>query len=56
MGGHGALTVALTHPDRYRRQRLLADRRTSQVRGESRRWAAISATTRQHGANMTPLR
>ena len=57
MGGHGALTVALRHPDRYRAASAFAPIvAPSQCRGASRRWAAISATTRRPGASMTRWR
>jgi len=44
MGGHGALTIALTFPDRYR------------AASAPRRWADTLATTRRHGDATTRLR
>ncbi len=61
MGGHGALTIALSHPDSLILiatappapfHRLQRPRRS---RGASRRWEAISETIEKHGASMIRL-
>ncbi len=57
MGGHGALTIALKNPDRYRSVSAFAPIvAPSQVPWARRRLRAISATTRRAGAPTTRSR
>ncbi len=58
MGGHGALTIGLSFPDRFRAVSAFAPivAPVAGAMGPGRRWQAISARTRRHGASMTRWR
>lgn len=57
MGGHGAMTMALKNPGRFKAARPLhRSWLPRQPTGQSRRWKNISVRTRPHGVNTTPVR